>query len=560
LTLTITRKFLLLGACLIAAPTLLAVIALEGLSRIDATMGGAMAAQMRENVATDMRWRALRLHVATLNLANGDHGKAGGTSDDIKAIKSDLHQLAEKADRLADLLRSNAEESQATEIVGHVQAFSAQIKNIVAKMRGNEWSNKSVSAARQSLAMNSEALAKALASLKNSLNDRAFDKMHSNHAAISISRDLTRIATLAAMLTLVAMLFWLYRGTVRPIRQISGALLQLSGGDRNIDLPHEKRGDELGEMSRAAGVFRQTMIKSLHLAEARDQEQSERLKRADAIEARSAEFEEESIAALSIMAKAIESLRANARDMQSLASETGQQSITVASASKQASDSVAAVAQTADELSRTITEVAKQVSNSGAIAADAMSRASRAEESVQGLNELAQQVGKIISLISDIADNTNLLALNATIEAARAGEAGKGFAVVASEVKALSNQTTQATDTIAHQITEIQRAADHTAQAIKEMSAAVARIGEVSQSIVAAVNEQSSAAESIAHCAEEAARGTDEIARNIDTVSEATVNTGRQANTVRSAADQLEAQSLKQQQSIEQFLRDVKAA
>lgn len=71
----------------------------------------------------------------------------------------------------------------------------------------------------------------------------------------------------------------------------------------------------------------------------------------------------------------------------------------------------------------------------------------------------AQKIAKVGTVIVAIAHQTNLLALNATIEAARAGATGKGFAAVASEVKALAQQTAQATRFIGTHVDSIQAAA-----------------------------------------------------------------------------------------------------
>ena len=72
----------------------------------------------------------------------------------------------------------------------------------------------------------------------------------------------------------------------------------------------------------------------------------------------------------------------------------------------------------------------------------------RIGEQLEGLTTALSEVGGVAQEIEAIAKQTNLLALNATIEAARAGEAGRGFAVVAGEVKALANQTSEATQQI----------------------------------------------------------------------------------------------------------------
>ncbi len=79
--------------------------------------------------------------------------------------------------------------------------------------------------------------------------------------------------------------------------------------------------------------------------------------------------------------------------------------------------------------------------------------------------KVIENISSMSNLILSVADETSLLALNANIEAARAGEHGKGFAVVAGQVKALSEQTTNAAN-------EIQSSLQDVLNSVQELSGA----------------------------------------------------------------------------------------
>jgi twitching motility protein PilJ len=75
---------------------------------------------------------------------------------------------------------------------------------------------------------------------------------------------------------------------------------------------------------------------------------------------------------------------------------------------------------------------------------------------IKRLGESSQEIGEITELISDITEQTNVLALNAAIQAASAGEAGRGFSVVAEEVQRLAERSGDATKQISALVKAIQ--------------------------------------------------------------------------------------------------------
>jgi twitching motility protein PilJ len=120
-------------------------------------------------------------------------------------------------------------------------------------------------------------------------------------------------------------------------------------------------------------------------------------------------------------------------------------------------------------MAQSISEVAQNAAQSARVAQMSLTAAEKGGNAVQnqiaGMNEIRGQIqetskrikrlgessleiGEIVELISDITEQTNVLALNAAIQAASAGEAGRGFTVVAEEVQRLAERSAEATKQI----------------------------------------------------------------------------------------------------------------
>ena len=366
----------------------------------------------------------------------------------------------------------------------------------------------------------------------------------------------------------------------RPLSRLILAMRRVASGELETEIDGTDRGDEIGAMARALGIFKSNATEKLHF----ENEAAENRRRAEA-ERRLADQQKEeasravrqAIDALAVGLKSLsqgdltctihtrfagdlDEIRLSFNDSvaemnetlarvrhaaeaihdksgilsagaEDIAQRTGHQAASLeetAAAVDEMTQTVAVSSRRAGETDRMASEILFDVRTSSAVVAEAVGAMGRIETA-------SQQISQIIGLIDSIAFQTNLLALNAGVEAARAGEAGKGFAVVAHEVRELAQRSATAAR-------DIKKLVEYTVAEVNGGVKSVGETGEMIERMNRRILDIGRNVSEMAKASQEQALGLQEVNAAVNAMDQMTQQNAALVAETHSASDQLQTE------------------
>lgn len=383
----------------------------------------------------------------------------------------------------------------------------------------------------------------------------------------------------------------------RPISEITVAMRRIADGALDTNITGEGRSDEIGDMARALGIFKENAVSKMRIEEASDEERQAIEHERERNDAEKRDTDRQTEFAVSELASGLERmsrgdisktidtpftgrleqlrhdfngsmlrLQATMRDVrdnvemiQGNGNQMAQSAADLAKRTEQQAASLEETAAAVDKITATVRSSAERVRDVEQIVQEAKRSADLsagvvgdAIDAMERIKSASRHIEQIISVIDEIAFQTNLLALNAGIEAARAGEAGKGFAVVAMEVRELAQRSAAAAQEIKELINRSTSEVGSGSQSVQEtgtvlakISAQIAIISQHVEMIARASHDQSGALQEVNATINHIDHMTQQNAAMVEEVTAASLELAAEADTLTTLITQfqLEAKS-----------------
>ncbi|MDN3577791.1 methyl-accepting chemotaxis protein [Chitinimonas viridis] len=495
-------------------------------------------------------------------LLTRDATHAGELASKFKAIA--LHEAA-TLEQLRNHAMGDAELAQLVSAVTHIwQEFTvARDQQIVPLLAAGKYEE-----ARQIATGEQRARVLRLRDLAGQLDQLVAQRVRQLEQANDhlISQQLERVIWLGGglILLVIALTLSLSQSIARPLQVLTSYARRISVGDIPHEMDYTGRSDEVGELSQAFADMGQ-YLKSLT-------QQAERLAQGDLSTTLVPKSEQDLLGRSFV--RMVDSLSR-------LTEEMREGIVVIASASEEILATAGQVAGGAQESATSITEIATTIEEVKQTAHLAHRRASEVNqaaehnrriaqagreavaqtlssigqvrdqmhamaEGILRLGEQSQAISEIVASVNELAEQSNLLGVNASIEAGKAGDAGKGFAVVALEVKALAEQSKQATAQVRTILGDIQRAMTRTAMAAEQGSKAVdqgferTRVSdEAMRNLAESIEQSSDMAQQIASASQQQLAGMDQVVAAVVSLRQASQDNAAGARQVDQSARDL---------------------
>jgi methyl-accepting chemotaxis protein len=307
----------------------------------------------------------------------------------------------------------------------------------------------------------------------------------------------------------------------RPIGQITAAMRRIAEGRLETNISGERRHDEIGDIARALGIFKENAIAKIRIEERSEEERAAADHERHRNDSEKRELDRQIDFAVSALAEGLERLaqgdisstidtpfvgrlerlrqdfnssmarlqrtlgqvRDNIEMIQNNGNQMAASAEELSKRTERQASSLEETAAAVEEITVTVRASAERAKEADGIVHQAKRSADdssvvvgNAIDAMSRIEIASRQIEQIIGVIDEIAFQTNLLALNAGIEAARAGDAGKGFAVVAMEVRELAQRSAAAAQEIKGLINKSTEEVNSGSQFVQQTGAVLSHI------------------------------------------------------------------------------------